>query len=290
MPDLTLDQGTIRYHDEGTGPTIVFVHGALVDGRLWQPVVLRLRDRFRCVIPELPLGSHELPMPAGTALSPPALATLVADFVEALDLRDVTLVGNDTGGALCQLLVTARPERIGRLVLTDCDAFEDFPPAMVKPLVTAAKIPGALRAGLAPMRVRAARRLPVAYGLLSKRPIPGEVTDGWVLRALKDKRVMADLRGVLSALDPALLLDNAPRLTGFAKPVLIVWAREDRIFKVAHAHRLAAVFPDARVEELSDAYAFVSWDQPDRVAELVGAFAGGDGGAQAGSVAAGAAV
>jgi pimeloyl-ACP methyl ester carboxylesterase len=283
MPELTLDQGTIQYHDEGSGPTVVFIHGALVDGRLWQPVVLRLRDRFRCVIPELPLGSHERAMPPGSDLSPPALATLVADILDRLDLRDVTLVGNDTGGAICQLVVTSRPERIGRLVLTNCDAFEDFPPAMVKPLVTAAKIPGALRAGLEPMRVRSVRRLPIAYGLLSKRPIPGEVTDGWVLRALRDKGVMADLRKVLSGLDPKLLLDNAPRLTEFAKPVLIVWGREDKIFKVEHAHRLAAVFPDARVEELSDAYTFVSWDQPDRVAELIGAFAG----QPAGSVAAG---
>jgi pimeloyl-ACP methyl ester carboxylesterase len=272
MPDLKLRQGTIRYRDEGTGPIIFFVHGALVDGRLWDPVVDRLRDRFRCVVPELPLGSHELPMPAGADLSPPALATLVGDVLDALDLDDVTLVGNDTGGAICQLTVTSRPERVGRLVLTNCDAFEDFPPAMVKPLVAAAKIPGALRAGLAPMRLRAFRRLPIAYGLLSKRPIPGEVTDGWVLRALRDKGVMADLRKVLSQLDPKVLLDNAPALTGFAKPVLIVWGREDRLFKAEHAHRLAATFPDARVEELTDAYTFVSWDQPDRVAELVGAF------------------
>jgi pimeloyl-ACP methyl ester carboxylesterase len=272
MPDLKLRQGTIRYRDEGTGPILFFVHGALVDGRLWDPVVQRLRDRFRCVVPDLPLGSHELPMPAGTDLSPPALATLVADVLDALDLEDVTLVGNDTGGAICQLTVTSRPERVGRLVLTNCDAFEDFPPALVKPLVAAAKIPGALRAGLAPMRLRSARRLPIAYGLLSKRPIPGEVTDGWVLRALRDKGVMADLRKVLSQLDPKLLLDNAPALTGFAKPVLIVWGREDKLFKVEHAHRLASTFPDARVEELTDAYTFVSWDQPDRVAELVGAF------------------
>jgi pimeloyl-ACP methyl ester carboxylesterase len=283
MPELTLDQGTIQYHDEGSGPTVVFIHGALVDGRLWEPVVHRLRDRFRCVVPELPLGSHERAMPPGTDLSPPALATLVADVLDRLDLRDVTLVGNDTGGALCQLVVTSRPERVGRLVLTNCDAFEDFPPAMVKPLVTAAKIPGALRAGLEPMRVRSARRLPIAYGLLSKRPIPDEVTDGWVLRALRDKGVMADLRRVLSGLDPKLLLDNAPRLTAFAKPVLIIWGREDKIFKLEHAHRLAAVFPDARVEELANAYTFVSWDQPDRVAELIGGFAG----QEAGSVAAG---
>jgi pimeloyl-ACP methyl ester carboxylesterase len=255
MPELTLQQGTIRYRDEGAGPTLFFVHGALVDGRLWEPVVERL------------LKAH-------ADLSPSGLAALIAQIIEALDLQDVTLIGNDTGGALCQLLVVAEPERIGRLVLTDCDAFEDFPPKAFKGLVAAAKLPGALRAMLEPMRAKSVRRLPLAYGWLTKRPVPDDVMDGWTLRALKDPGVMADLRKALSGLKPEILLDNTPKLTSFDKPVLLVWSREDKFFKIENAHRLAAVFPNARVEELTDAYAFVSWDQPDRVAELVGAFAG----------------
>jgi pimeloyl-ACP methyl ester carboxylesterase len=286
MPELTLGQGTIRYRDEGEGPALVFVHGALVNGRLWDLVVERLRGRFRCVVPDLPLGSHAIALNADADLSPHGLARLIAEFMEALGLRDVVLVGNDTGGALCQLLVVAHPERVGRLVLTDCDAFGDFPPKAFKSIVLAAKTPGGLRAGLLPMRVRAARRLPVAYGWLTRRPIPDDVVDEWVENALRDKGVMADARRSLSQLDPAILLDNTPKLTGFGKPVLLVWSKEDRFFKPEHAHRLAAIFPDARVEELTDAYTFVSWDQPDRVAELIGAFAGG-GGQAAGSVAAG---
>ena len=158
-------------------------------------------------------------------------------------------------------------------MLTDCDAFEDFPPKAFKPLVAAAKVPGALRALLAPMRAKPARRLPLAYGWLLKRPIPDDVMDGWTLRALENPGIMADLRKALVGLNPEVLLDNSPKLTAFDKPVLLVWSRDDKFFKIANAHRLAAVFPDARVEELTDAYAFVSWDQPDRVAELVGAFA-----------------
>lgn len=281
MPELTLQQGTIRYRDEGTGPVLFFVHGALVDGRLWDPVVERLRDRFRCVVPELPLGSHELPLKAHADLSPDGLAALVGQILDALDLEDVTLVGNDTGGALCQLLVVEDPERIARLVLTDCDAFDNFPPKVFKPLSAAARLPGGLRAVLAPMRAKPARRLPIAYGWLAKRAVPDDVMDGWTLRALADPGVMADLRKVVLGLDPGTLLDNTPKLSSFAKPVLLVWSRDDKVFPVAHAHRLAAIFPDARVEELSDAYTFVSWDQPERVAELVAAFA-----LQAGKVAA----
>jgi pimeloyl-ACP methyl ester carboxylesterase len=273
MPELTLQQGTIRYRDEGSGPVVVFVHGALVDGRLWDPVVDRLRDRFRCVVPDLPLGSHQTALRAHADLSPHGLAALLSQFMDELDLQDVTLVGNDTGGALCQLLVVDDPDRVGRLVLTDCDAFDNFPPKVFKPLVAAAKLPGGLRAALAPMRAKAARRLPIAYGWLAKRPIPDEVMDGWVSRALADPGVMADLRKVINGFDPGTLLDNTPKLTSFAKPVLVAWSRDDKVFPVAHAHRLAAVFPDARVEELTDAYTFVSWDQPERVAELIGTFA-----------------
>jgi pimeloyl-ACP methyl ester carboxylesterase len=286
MPELTLDQGTIRYRDEGAGPVLFFVHGALVDGRLWDPVVERLRDRFRCVVPDLPLGSHPVAMRPDADLSPTAVAGLIADVLERLDLHDVTLVGNDSGGALSQLLVTTRPERVGRLVLTDCDAFGDFPPKAFKPLIAAARVPGALRAMLAPMRSRRARRLPLAYGWLTKRPIPDAITEAWATRALDDAGVMADLRKFAGAIEPATLLDNTPKLAGFAKPVLLVWSREDKFFKVEHAHRLAAIFPDARVQELTDAYTFVSWDQPDRVAELLAGFAGAGAPQPAGSVAA----
>ncbi|MDX6701403.1 MAG: hypothetical protein QOF26_1629 [Baekduia sp.] len=273
MPDVTLAQGTIRYTEDGAGPPIVFVHGALVDGRLWEPVVHQLRDRFRCIVLELPLGSHVLPMPPGADLSPHALAALIADVLAALDLTDVTLVGNDTGGGLCQLVVVARPERIGRLVLTDCDAFENFPPKAFRPLMAAARAPGGLRAVLAPMRIPAARRLPLAYGWLAKRPIARDVMDGWVLRALADPGVMHDLRKVLSGLSPNPLLDNTPKLVAFDRPVLLAWAREDKFFPVEHAHRLGRIFPDARVAEITDSYTFVSWDQPGRLAGLITGFA-----------------
>jgi pimeloyl-ACP methyl ester carboxylesterase len=276
MPEVTLSQGTIRYRDAGSGPPVVFVHGALVDGRLWEPVVERLQGTARCLVPDLPLGSHELPLREDADLSPFGLAKLIADFVAALDLDAVTLVGNDTGGGLSQLVVVRHPERIGRLVLTDCDAFENFPPKAFRGLVAAAKVPGALTAMLTPMKARAVRRLPLAYGWLLKRPVPDDVMDGWVLRALSDAGVMRDLRKALAGLSPAILLDNTPKLTTFDRPVLIAWAREDKFFPVEHARRLGKIFPDARVVEIDDAYSFVSWDQPDRLASLIGEFVSAD--------------
>jgi pimeloyl-ACP methyl ester carboxylesterase len=139
--------------------------------------------------------------------------------------------------------------------------------------MTAARTPGGLRAVLAPMRIPAARRLPLAYGWLAKRPIARDVMDGWVLRALADPGVMHDLRKVLSGLSPNPLVDNTPKLVAFDRPVLLAWAREDKFFPVEHAHRLGRIFPDARVAEITDSYTFVSWDQPGRLAGLITGFA-----------------
>jgi pimeloyl-ACP methyl ester carboxylesterase len=266
VPEIALPQGTIRYHDDGDGPPVVFVHGVLVDGRLWGPVIDRLEGR-RCIAPDLPLGSHRVPLPPDADLSPTGLAQLIADFLDALDLRDVTLVGNDTGGALCQLVVTGHPARIGRLVLTNCDAFDNFPPKLFRGLVYGARA-RILTAALQPMRLRAARRLPIAYGWLANR-VPDELLDAWVEPFFSDAAIRRDTRRMLAGLDPSLLLDTAARLHAFDRPVLLAWAPEDRFFPLEHAHRLAAIFPDARVVEVPGSRTFVSLDQPDRLAALI---------------------
>jgi pimeloyl-ACP methyl ester carboxylesterase len=266
VPEITLPQGTVRYRDDGAGPTVVFIHGLLVDGRLWAPVVDRL-DGLRCIVPDLPLGSHRLPMRSDADLSPTGLAQLIADFLGALDLRDVMLVGNDTGGALCQLVVTRHPERIGRLVLTNCDAFDNFLPKAFRGMVLAARA-HLLTAAIQPMRLRAARRLPIAYGWLANR-VPDELLDAWVEPIFSDAGVRRDTRRVLAGVDPELLLDNTARLREFDRPVLIAWAPEDRFFPLEHARRLAAIFPDARVVEVPGSRTFVSLDQPERLTALI---------------------
>ena len=266
MPEIALRQGTIRYRDDGAGPPLVFVHGALVDGRVWTPVADRL-DGFRRIVPDLPLGAHRVPMRRGADLSPTGLAQLVADFLAGLGLDDVTLVGNDTGGAICQLVVTRHPQRVGRLVLTNCDAFDNYPPLAVRGLVFAARA-HLLTAQLQLLRLRAARRLPIAYGWLAKR-IPDELLDAWVEPFLTDRGVRRDTRRLLAGVDRGLLLDTAARLREFDRPVLIAWAPEDRFFPLDHARRLAAIFPDARLVEVPGSRAFISLDQPERLAALI---------------------
>ena len=153
--EIDLTAGRIRYREAGEGPAIVFVHGFLVDGRLWDGVVDALADRFRCIAPDLPFGAHRLPMSPGADLSPAGMAAIVADLIERLELDDVTVVGNDSGGAVSQVLATTRPERIGRLVLTNCDTHENFPPGIFKALPPLAKLPGSTWLMLQPFRLKA---------------------------------------------------------------------------------------------------------------------------------------
>jgi pimeloyl-ACP methyl ester carboxylesterase len=269
--ELDLPQGRLRIFEAGTGPTVVFVHGLLVNANLWRKVVPRLSE-FRCVALDLPLGSHTLSMPAGADLSPHALADLIADSIEALGLEDATLVGNDTGGAICQMVVTRRPERIGRLVLTSCDYRDNFPPAMFAYFKPLAAIPRGLKAMMLPLRLLAPRRLPFAFGWLVKRPIDRKAEDSYVLPVASVRAVERDLKTVAKGLDKRLSNEAADKLGGFHRPALIAWAREDRFFPPADAEALAEDLPNARLEWIDDARTFVSEDQPERLAELIAGF------------------
>jgi pimeloyl-ACP methyl ester carboxylesterase len=272
MNEITLPQGTIRYRDTGSGDPVVFVHGMLANGELWRDVTPSLAEHHRVIAPDWPLGSQQLALPSGADLSPPALAALIADFLQALDLHDVTLVGNDTGGALCQLAAVEHPERIGRLVLTPCDAFEDFPPAMFKPLQFVAHIPGSVFAIAQTLRAPGALRSPTAYGWLTKR-FEEPLLRSWLAPLLSSREIRRQVAALARGFSSRHTLGAAERFGEFTKPVLIAWAREDRFFKVRNAERLAAAFPNARLELIDDSYTFVSLDQPARTAQLIGEFA-----------------
>jgi pimeloyl-ACP methyl ester carboxylesterase len=273
MTEVQIPQGTIRYREQGTGEPLVLVHGLLNNGLLWREVADELAKDFRVISPDWPLGSQELPMKEGTDLSPPGLAAIVAAFLEALDLRDVTLVGNDTGGAICQLVAVNHPERLGRLVLTPCDAYDNFLPPMFRPLQLAARVPGAVWLIAQSLRPRPARRLPLAFGWLSKRPLPRDVSDAFLAPVLHDRRIRREVAAVLRGISPRHTEEAARRFGEFDKPVLLAWAPEDRFFKLRYAERLAEAFPNARLELIEDSYTYVPVDQPQRTAELIAAFA-----------------
>jgi pimeloyl-ACP methyl ester carboxylesterase len=261
----------MRAHVTGEGPPIVFVHGVLVNANLWRKVVPRL-DGFKRVTLDLPLGSHLEPLPKGADVSPPALADLIAAALEALELDEVTLVGNDTGGALSQILVTRRPRRVGSLVLTSCDAFDNFPPRLFRLVLAPARIPGAIPVAFGALRLRAARRLPIAYGWLTKKPIDREADDSYVLPVLTRREIRRDLRRVLARADSRETIGAALMLSNWERPTLIAWSKEDRFFPLEHGERLAKIIPGARFEAIEGSRTFSPEDRPDRLAALIGGF------------------
>jgi pimeloyl-ACP methyl ester carboxylesterase len=270
--EVRLAQTTIRYREMGTGEPIVLVHGLLADGQLWRDVAPRLAADFRVIVPEWPLGSHTIPLADGADASPLGRAPINAHFLDALELEHVTLVGNDTGGALCQLVAVHHGERIARLVLTPCDAYDNFLPPAFRGLQLLAHVPGAVLLLANSMRVGAVRRLPIAYGWLSKRAEP-ELTRSWLTPALRNRKIRRDVAAVLKGISSRYTLAAAERFAEFEKPVLIAWAPEDRFFKLRYAERLRDAFADARLELIEDSYTFVPLDQPQRTAELIAEFA-----------------
>jgi pimeloyl-ACP methyl ester carboxylesterase len=273
MSEVRLTQGPISYTESGEGPPIVFAHGLLVDGRLWRKVTPLLEDRFRCIVPNLPLGSHRTPMNPDADLSPPGLARIIDGFLEALDLEDVVLVANDTGGAISQITAANHPERIGRLLLTNCDAFENFLPPAFRGLQWAARVPTVLNAVMQGMRFAPLRRLPNAYGWLIKRDFDAAPTRDWANPFLTDKGIRRDTVKVLRGIDPRYTIEAADKLRSFDRPALLAWAVEDRFFKISFAEKLADTINGATLERIEDSYTFVSEDQPERLAELIARFA-----------------
>jgi pimeloyl-ACP methyl ester carboxylesterase len=264
---IDLPQGPIRYREEGSGPTLVFVHGLLADGRLWRKVVPLLVPGFRCIVPDWPLGSHELPMRAGADLTPTGVARIIADFLAALDLDDVTLVGNDSGGALCQITAANHPERIARLVLTPCDALDVFPPPAFTYLRWVARLPGLpVLIGKLLHRSDRLRRLERAYGGVTRTPLPDALTRDWTRPMATSRAIRRDLRAFIRGVSPELTMAAARQLAERPVPLLLVWAADDRHFTPALGERLAAAIPGARRVVVEDTGAFLPEDQPERLA------------------------
>lgn len=264
MPEIELSAGTIDYTDTGgDGPVVVLLHGVSMDASVWRHVIADLRGRYRCVAPTLPLGSHRRPMRPDADLSIHGVARLVAELLERLDLRDVTLVMNDWGGA--QLLVAeGRDERVGRLALVACEAFDNFPPGLPgRLLVAAVRLPGGVYALARGLRLRPLRRAPGGWGWMSKRPVPDGVMDAWFEPLATQREIRRDFRKYcLSAPPKRDLMAWAGALARFERPALVVWATEDKVMPREHGQRLADLFPKGRLVEIGDSYTLVPEDQP----------------------------
>lgn len=274
MPSITLRSGTIHYEKRGpdAGRPVVFAHGYAMGSSLWRPLSERLAAKgLSCIAPTWPLGAQREPMRQDAELTMEGIAAIIADFLDELELSDVVLVGNDTGGAISQIVATTRPERLGALVLTSCDAFEHFPPPILKPFIAAAKLGPAFDVAAQPLRTKLGRKR--AFGALAHADID-EMVKEWLTPALTDRRIRGDLRRFTASLSQQSTLEAARRLPGVTKPALIAWSADDAFFPLQDGRRLAETLPGARLEVIEQARTFSMIDQPDRLAQLIAEFAG----------------
>lgn len=271
---LDIEDGSIEYRKRGRGPTIVFLHGIIANGDVWRGVVPAIASHYTCVVPDWPLGAHRREMRRGTDFSLPGIARMVERFLAAAGLENVVLVANDTGGAVAQHVVASYPERIAGLVLTPCDAFDNFVPPPIRHLRIFGRTPWGLWALAQTLRFRWVQRLPIAFGRLTERPIPDEIMRSYTAPLREHAGTRRDFASLVRSIHPRYTVEVASRLGGYAKPALLLWARERRrFFPLEHAHRLARILPDARVEVVEESGPFVTEDQPDIVAAAIRRFA-----------------
>jgi pimeloyl-ACP methyl ester carboxylesterase len=277
MSSIDLPHGTVNYRV--TGPEnapnqpVVFVHGFLVNSTLWTGTADALAaGGVRSYAADWPLGSHTIALGADADQSPRGIARQVIAFMNALELDDVTLVGNDTGGAICQFLLDIDASRIGRVVLTNCDAFNNFPPAPFGQLFRAFRSPRTIRLLMTPMRAAAVRHSPAGFGLLVNRPLDANQTRAWVEPCLSHPAIREDTARFAQKVDPDDLNAASRRLGSFDGPALLVWGAADRFFKLDFARRLSTTFTDARLIEIEDGRTFIPHDEPERLAKEIAAF------------------
>ena len=251
----------------GDGPVVVFLHGVLMNGTLWDGVVGRLPDRYRCVVPELPFGAHRTPMPDDADLDLGSLARMIAGFLDELDLYDVTLVCNDWGGA--QLVISpGGSDRVANLVLVSCEAFDNYPPGLPGRLLRLnGSLPGGTFVTSQLLRPQLIRHLPITFGGLSKKRVPAEHFMSWIEPLRHDRRIRRDLDKYLRNVpDKQQLLEWAEQQRAFTGPVLVVWAREDKLMPPEHAVRLAEHFENAELLWVDDSRTLIPIDQPEVLA------------------------
>ncbi|SDM54037.1 Pimeloyl-ACP methyl ester carboxylesterase [Allokutzneria albata] len=274
---IDLPGGALRYRAAGpersAAPPVVFVHAFLANGAVWSRVADLLAERgVRSYAPDWPLGAHSVPLDPDADQSPRGVARRILVFLDALDLRDVVLVGNDTGGALVQFVLDTDASRVGGVVLTNCDAFDKFPPFPFSVMFRLLKGKHRMKASLLPMRSRVLRHSPLGFGLLS-RNLDADLSRSLIEPALTRPDVRDDAVRFLRAVDPRDLLDVSTRLKNYRGRVRIVWGTADRAFTPALGRRLQGAFHDAEFVEVPGSRTFVQLDAPqvlvDQIADFV---------------------
>lgn len=270
---VKIASGHLTYRDEGQGPVIILLHGALINANTWRSVIGPLSKNFRCIAPDLPLGGHSHVLGDNADLSPPGIANILDEFVQALELNEFVLVGNDTGGAYAQVYTAQYADKVSHLVLSNCDALDVFPPKHFSSLQKFINVPGYLPAMGALFKIKSFLKSPKVFGLLSHRLSGEDIYTRFSHNFANDAGIRRNFRKVVNGWSPKHTQAAADHLKHFQKPVLLVWGEDDKIlFPLSLARRLAAIFPNARLEVVPHSLTYVQEDQPELFVEQLNDF------------------
>ena len=267
--------GPLAWRSTGQGPALVFYAGAMANGDLWRDVVAALADRYRCITIDLPLGAHPWPLTEGADRSATSLARLLLDALELLDVADATVIANDTAGGLLLLsLASGHPAlgRVGRLVLTNCDNGDSFPPPALRKAATLCRRLPRLARAMIRLQLRSAKARRMLVASVTAGGLDDERVASFLLPARGDRRVAGDIVAAFAGFRPQVLLDAAGAIPAFDRPVLLIWGDSCDFFPPADAQRLAAEFPDAELVPVPGAKTWVPVDAPAAVADAIAEF------------------